>query len=113
MVKKINSSRIIVLSLLTALLLAFSIYPSNHASAAEFKIQNPIPVNNIGKLSVNPSSYYVTVNKTFNSFPPGTIYHSEMRGSFLYGGNLSLFDYAKEGEFNVYYAVYKGYIYAK
>lgn len=109
MLKKIKGN--IGISLLTALLFALFIYPSGNASAAELTIHNPIPT--IDQFASNPSSYYVTVNKTFSSFPPGTIYHSEMRGSFLYGGDLSLFNFAKEGEFNVYYAVYKGYIYAK
>lgn len=104
MLKKIKSN--IGISLLTALLLALFIYPSGNASAAEHKIHNPIPT--IEQFASNPSSIYVTVNKTFNSPPPGTIYHSELRGSFWYGGNLNLFNYAKEGEFEVYYAVYKG-----
>ncbi|WP_141905653.1 hypothetical protein [Lysinibacillus sp. Y5S-8] len=98
-------------SFISALLLLFSIYPSVNASAAEINVsQNSSQSENISPYA--KYSEYVTVYKRYTSPPPSSILHSQKIGSFEYSGYINLFDYVYDPDAGLYFATYKGWIYA-
>lgn len=102
------NSRIFVYSLLSALLLAFFIYPSGNVSAEEFTISQN---SNSNQDNINTAAVYekyVTVNTRTSTFPPGQIYHVEWDGDFKYAGTLTRFDYSYDPDAGMYFAIYKG-----
>lgn len=112
MTTSLKNNSFLKFGLLFILILSLLIPAGIGVSAAQIA-PSPITTNTVDNVSPTAIySDYVTIYKRTTTFPSQSILHSQRINGFEYSGRLNLFDYAYDPDAGLYFATYKGWIYA-